>query len=194
MAGRARSVDDADPPACVRYFPSWVADQKVVFELLWSTIDWQQPSITLFGRTAPIPRLTSWIADGPYRYSGVVNEPKPWPRQLAVLRDRLTAQTGVVFNSCLANLYRDGSDSMGYHSDDEPELGSRPVIGSVSLGQMRTFVLRHRGTKQRWTWRLGEGDLLLMSEESQSDYAHAVPKTSEQIGPRMNLTFRQLLT
>lgn len=122
-----------------------------------------------------------------------MNEPKPWPRELAALRDRLAAQTGVVFNSCLANLYRDGSDSMGYHSDDEPELGSRPVIASVSLGQRRPFVLRHRGTRQRWTWRLGEGDLLLMSEESQSDYAHALPKTSAQIGPRMNLTFRQLL-
>ena len=94
------------------------------------------------------------------------------------------------FNSCLANLYRDGSDSMGFHSDDEPELGPEPTIASVSLGARRRFVLRHRVTRERWTWDLGEGDLLVMRDESQRDYAHAVPKTTRPVGPRMNLTFR----
>lgn len=97
---------------------------------------------------------------------------------------------GTEFNSCLANLYRDGSDSMGFHSDDEPELGPQPTIASVSLGSRRRFVLRHRVTRERWTWDLGEGDLLVMRDESQRDYAHAVPKTTRQVGPRMNLTFR----
>jgi 2OG-Fe(II) oxygenase superfamily len=98
---------------------------------------------------------------------------------------------GVDFNSCLANLYRDGSDSMGFHSDDEPELGPEPIIASISLGARRRFVLRHRVSRERWSWNLGAGDLLVMRNESQRDYAHAVPKTSRRIGPRMNLTFRQ---
>ena len=79
---------------------------------------------------------------------------------------------------------------MGYHADDEPELGPQPVIASISLGARRRFALRHRTSRQRWTWELGAGDLLVMSGESQSDYRHAVPKTARPVGPRMNLTFR----
>jgi alkylated DNA repair dioxygenase AlkB len=131
------------------------------------------------------------VGDAAYRYSGIANQPQPWPAVLADIRDRLVRELGVEFNSCLANLYRDGSDSMGFHSDDEPGLGDRPTIASVSLGAPRRFVLRRRRTRARWTWELGHGDLLVMRDESQSDYAHAVPKTSHPIGPRMNLTFRQ---
>ena len=109
------------------------------------------------------------------------------------MRNRLRDELGVPFNSCLANLYRDGTDSMGYHSDDEPELGPEPTIASVSLGARRRFVLRHRATRERWTWELGGGDLLVMRDESQRDYAHAIPKTARPIGPRMNLTFRNFL-
>ena len=178
-------------PDCVEYFPRWVADPEAVFERLQTEIAWEQHEITLFGRTVPTPRLTAWIGDGVYRYSGIVNQPQPWPAVLAEIRDRLVRDLGVEFNSCLANLYRDGSDSMGFHSDDEAELGHRPTIASVSLGAPRRFVLRHRGTGDRWTWELGSGDLLVMRDQSQSDYAHAVPKTSRPTGPRMNLTFRQ---
>ena len=138
----------------------------------------------------PTPRLTAWMGDHAYRYSGLTNEPQPWPPALATLRDRLSEELGAPFNSCLANLYRDGSDSMGYHADDEPELGPQPVIASISLGARRRFALRHRTSRQRWTWELGEGDLLVMSGESQRDYLHAVPKTARPVGPRMNLTFR----
>ena len=106
------------------------------------------------------------------------------------LRDRLRRELGLTFNSCLANLYRNGTDSMGYHSDNEPELGPRPLIASVSLGDRRRFVLRHRVTRERWSWDLGQGDLLVMRNESQSEYAHSVPKVSRPVGPRMNLTFR----
>ncbi len=92
----------------------------------------------------PTPRLTAWMGDHAYRYSGLANEPQPWPPTLATLRDRLSEELGIAFNSCLANLYRDGSDSMGYHADDEPELGPQPVIASISLGARRRFALRHR--------------------------------------------------
>lgn len=187
-------VTASAPPDCVRYRPGWQELSQETFALLRQEIDWEQHDITLFGRTVATPRLTCWMGDAAYRYSGVVNQPKPWPPALAAIRDRLSAEVGVDFNSCLANLYRDGSDSMGYHSDDEPELGDQPTIASLSLGAKRTFTLRHRLTRERWSWPLGEGDLLVMSGESQSDYAHAVPKTARPVGPRMNLTFRVLRT
>jgi alkylated DNA repair dioxygenase AlkB len=180
---------DEQPP-CVDYYPGWVADADQLFATLRDEIAWEQHVVTLYGRTMPTPRLTAWMGNGAYRYSGIVNEPGPWPRTLVELRERLRRELGVDVNSCLANLYRDGTDSMGYHSDDEPELGSRPTIASVSLGDRRRFVLRHRRTGERWSWDLGQGDLLVMRDESQSDYAHAVPKTSRPVSPRLNLTFR----
>ncbi len=182
------SVRDLAP--CVDYYPDWITDADQLFALLRDEIAWELHSVTLYGRTVPTPRLTAWMGDGAYRYSGIVNEPVTWPLPLLELRDRLRHEFGVDFNSCLANLYRDGSDSMGYHSDDEPELGPRPTIASVSLGDRRRFVLRHRTTGKRWSWDLGHGDLLVMRDESQSDYAHAVSKTSRPVGARMNLTFR----
>jgi alkylated DNA repair dioxygenase AlkB len=179
-----------DTPGCVDYYPGWVEDADRLFGVLEAEIVWEQHAITLHGRTTPTPRLTSWIGDSAYRYSGIVNEPAPWPKALAELQQRLRRELGVDFNSCLANFYRDGTDSMGYHSDNEPELGTRPTIASVSLGDRRRFVLRHRATRERWSWDLGHGDLLVMRDESQSDYAHAVPKTLRPVGPRMSLTFR----
>jgi alkylated DNA repair dioxygenase AlkB len=178
-------------PSCVDYRPGWVDDHESLFGLLRAEIRWEQHEITSFGRTVLTPRLTCWMGDSAYRYSGLVNEPAPWPAALAALRDRLNRSLSVGFNSCLANLYRDGSDSMGFHSDDEPELGPEPTIASISLGARRRFVLRHRGSGKRWSWDLGEGDLLVMRDESQRDYGHAVPKTTRPIGPRMNLTFRE---
>ena len=178
-------------PDCVDYYPGWVENADQLFDLLRGDIAWEQHTITLYGRTVPTPRLTAWMGDAAYRYSGIVNMPAPWPKALAELRDRLRKELGLDFNSCLANLYRDGTDSMGYHSDDEPELGPLPTIASISLGDRRRFVLRHRITRERWSWDLGHGDLLIMRDESQSDYAHAVPKTSRPVRPRMNLTFRR---
>jgi alkylated DNA repair dioxygenase AlkB len=179
-----------EAPDCVDYYPGWVDNADQLFELLRNDIAWEQQTITLYGRTVPIPRVTGWMADAAYRYSGIVNEPAPWPEALADLRERLRRELGVSFNSCLANLYRDGTDSMGYHSDNEPELGPRPTIASISLGDRRRFVLRHRVSGERWSWDLGHGDLLVMRGKSQSEFAHAVPKTSRPVGPRMNLTFR----
>ncbi len=178
-------------PDCVDYHPGWVDDADRLFDQLRGDICWEQHTIRLYGRTVPTPRLTAWMGDSAYRYSGIVNMPAPWPEALAELRERLRKHLGVDFNSCLANLYRDGTDSMGYHSDDEPELGPRPTIASISLGDRRRFLLRHRTTRERWSWDLGHGDLLVMRDESQRDYAHAVPKTSRPVGPRMNLTFRR---
>lgn len=181
-----------DPPACVAYRPGWVPEPDPLLSRLRQELVWEQHDVTLFGRTVPTPRLTAWLGDDAYAYSGVVNQPQPWPPLLADLRERLAEEVGATFNSCLANLYRDGSDLMGWHRDDEPELGPHPVIASVSLGERRTFVLRHRTTRQTWRWPLGHGDLLVMRAESQADYEHAVPKARRPLGPRLNLTFRVL--
>jgi len=180
-------------PRCIDYYPDWVDDADQLFKLLWEEIAWEQHTIKLYGRAVLTPRLTAWMGDGPYRYSGIVNEPTAWPRALVERRERLQDELGIEFNSCLVNLYRDGADAMGYHSDNEPELGAQPTIASISLGDRRRFVLRHRSTGERWSWDLGHGDLLVMRDESQSNYAHAIPKTSRQVGPRMNLTFRRFL-
>lgn len=178
-------------PDCFRYLPGWVDGPEQLYQELAEQIDWEQNDITIAGRTTRIPRLTCWMGDAAYTYSGVRNEPRPFPPALASLRQRLVAVSGVDYNSCLANLYRDGRDSIGYHSDDEPELGDRPTIASVSLGARRAFHVKHLATGRRWILELGAGDLLVMSAESQSDYRHAVPKTARTVGPRMNLTFRR---
>ncbi len=129
-----------------------------------------------------------------YRYSVFQHDPPSWPEPLLPVRVRLVRETGVPFNSVLANLYRDGSDCMGWHSDDEPELGAQPVIASLSLGATRRFVFRHRRDPSRKVaLELPHGSLLVMRGDTQKDYRHALPRTAKHVGPRINLTFRRIL-
>jgi alkylated DNA repair dioxygenase AlkB len=150
----------------------------------------------MFGRWVDSPRLSCWIGDpdARYRYSGQTFEPHPWPQVLLPLRVRLRKELGIDFNSVLANLYRDGRDAMGWHSDDEPELGAEPVIASVSLGAARRFVLRRRDDHTvRNAFLLEPGSLLVMRGSSQRDWQHALPRTAKPVGPRINLTFRHVV-
>jgi alkylated DNA repair dioxygenase AlkB len=159
------------------------------------TIPWQTNRIRLFGRWVDSPRLSCWIGDpqARYRYSGTTFEPQPWPQALLPLRRRLGEELGIDFNSVLANLYRDGRDAMGWHSDDEPELGPEPVIASVSLGAARRFVLRRRDDHSvRREFVLEPGSLLVMRGASQRQWQHAVPRTARLAGARINLTFRNI--
>ena len=187
-------VTHADGPACVRYLPGWLDDDDRRMAALVDAIAWEQPTVTVFGRQHPTPRLTAWYGDAAYSYSGITHAPSAFPAPLSEIRERLLATTGVRFTSCLANLYRDGRDSMGAHADNEPELGPEPMIASVSLGARRRFVMTHVESAERFTWSLGMGDLLIMSGESQREYRHAVPKTTARTGPRLNLTFRVFAT
>ncbi len=146
-------------------------------------------------RVIPVPRLLSWHADPgcSYRYSRKSYPPRPWTPGLAKLRERLLATTGYRFNGVLANHYRDGADSMGMHADDEPELGpSRDdiAVASVSLGDARRFVLKHKVSGQRRVFELGHGSLLVMRGTTQLRYRHGLPKTKRPVGARLNLTFR----
>jgi alkylated DNA repair dioxygenase AlkB len=150
----------------------------------------------MFGREIDAPRLSCWIGDpgAAYVYSRTRYEPNAWPAALRPVRERLRETLGFEFNSVLANRYRDGRDAMGWHSDDEPELGSQPVIASVSLGATRRFALKPRaGGGSRLALDLPHGSLMVMSGETQIHYRHALPRTARMVGERINLTFRRIM-
>jgi len=164
---------------------------------LWQELEWSQKEIVLFGRRVLQPRLVAWYGDPGafYRYSGLTLTPFAWHPLLGQLRDRIERVSGDRFNAVLANAYRDGRDSMGWHSDDEPELGDAPVIASLSLGATRRFLLRRRvpGKSKRppsIELSLDHGSLLLMRGDSQKHYQHAVPRTRRPVTLRINLTYR----
>lgn len=180
---------DLDP----RFLPAPEADRY--FSEILKTVEWEQGKIVLFGREHLEPRLTAWIGDRDYTYSGRTVRARPWPPVLAELRDRVQAAVDRPFNSVLLNRYRSGRDSMGYHSDAEPELGPNPVIASLSFGVARRFVLEpKRGEPGRHfeAW-LGHGSLLVMGGRCQHAFRHALPKQPSISGERLNLTFRFLL-
>jgi alkylated DNA repair dioxygenase AlkB len=173
-----------------RYFlEPRVADH--LFHSLLGGTDWQQEFLRMYGKRIPFPRLTAWYgdADAVYKYSGVSNKPLPWTGELKEIRDALVRRTGVRFNSVLLNQYRTGEDSLSWHADNEPELGVKPIIASVSLGAIRSFDLRHiDGAKI--SVDLEHGSLLLMSGDLQRYWRHRVPKERNVSSPRINLTFR----
>ncbi|WOJ95208.1 alpha-ketoglutarate-dependent dioxygenase AlkB [Congregibacter variabilis] len=174
--------------------PDLGASAAALFDELHSGLDWRQEPITLFGKRYMQPRLLAWYADAglSYRYSGIQHQPLAWTPGLAALRERIEMLTGASFNSVLANQYRDHRDSMGLHADDEPELGQRPVIASLSLGEERVFRLKHRTRRDIKPLRLAlsSGTLLIMRGDTQKNWRHEVPKQTKTCGPRINLTFR----
>lgn len=177
----------------VLFFPAFFEKQESDFYLhnLTETIPWKQEPIKIFGKEVMQPRLTSWHGDKPYTYSGITMHPHPWTDELKNIKTKIEGVAQVAFNSVLLNLYRNGQDSMGWHRDNEKELGGNPVIGSVSLGATRTFKLRnYRDKKEVVSVELTHGSFLLMKGPTQHFWEHHIPKTSKVSGPRINLTFR----
>ncbi len=177
-----------------KFFTARMAD-NLYSQLLVNT-PWRHDSITLFGKRVLQPRHTSWHGDAQkkYTYSGLTLEPQPWTQELLFLRDELFNRTGHKFNSALLNLYRDQKDSMGWHRDNEKELGPEPVIASLSFGQSRPFFLRHIKNKTlKIDLELHHGSLLLMSETTQTFWEHSLPKRTRLFKPRINITFRSIL-
>jgi len=172
-----------------------VAESDNYLQALSEQVVWRRDEVTLFGRTHPIPRLHQWYADKglSYTWSGLTMQPQPWFTELQNLRNAVAPFAGEAFNSVLINLYRDGNDSMGWHSDDEAELGPAPVIASVSLGAARDFQLRERGGVGKHTVQLTHGSLLVMRGATQSRWQHALPKRRRVVEPRINLTFRRII-
>lgn len=161
-----------------------------ILQRLIDDVDWEQRSIVMFGKEVDQPRLNSWYGDVTYTYSGITMTPRPWLPILDDLRDVCESLSGARFNSVLLNLYRDGRDSMGWHADDERELGPEPAIASLSLGAVRRFRMRHRDSREIVEIDPANGSLIFMSGLSQACWMHEVPKTKKPVDARINLTFR----
>ncbi len=154
-------------------------------------LDWRTEHVRMFGRRVKAPRQVAWYGDGNYRYWGLDHPPRPLPPLLRGIRDCVSSLTGADYNGVLGNLYSDGDDSMGWHADDEPELGPAPVIASLSLGAARRFQFRRLDDKrQRIDIDLAPASLLVMAGDTQRTWQHRLPKTRRALGSRINLTFR----
>lgn len=186
------------PGAELQFDPHWLSRHEAdeLMAALLDAVPWEIHRIRLFGREVDSPRLSCWIGDpeARYRYSGTLFAPRPWHACLLPVRARLSRQLDVAFNSVLANRYRSGCDAMGWHSDNEPELGARPVIASLSLGATRRFKLKSRTPDgPGMDLDLPHGSLLVMHGDTQTHYRHALPRTAKAVGERINLTFRRIL-
>lgn len=184
-------------PNYCAYIPKWLTEKESqqAFAALEMELNWKSPQILMFGKWVNQPRLVDWQGDTfyTYRYSGQTMIAEPWHQAAETIRRRLEQTTGIRFNAVLINYYRSGQDSMGWHSDDEPELGQNPIIASVSLGAERDFLIKARlNPAEKFKIRLGNGSLLWMKAGFQENYMHALPKRA-LAAPRINLTFRYII-
>lgn len=181
----------------VEYFPCFIADHQRYFDGLVRDVHWTQNTINMYGKRQLIPRLNAWYGDpgANITFSGITFNPMPWVSDLLTLKQQVETWLGCQFNSVLANYYRDGNDSVAWHSDDEKELGPTPLIASLSLGANRRFSLRPRFESTQTTQHidLEGGSLLVMSGETQANWSHQIAKTKKTTQGRINLTFRQII-
>lgn len=183
------------PDAEIFYISNFYETSKAdsIFRELFNETQWQEDEITVFGKTYKQPRLTALYAENekPYSYSNITMHPKPFTSLLKEIKLDLEKISGNMFTTVLLNLYRDGSDSNGWHSDDEKELGKNPAIASLSLGAERMFHLKHKTNPNFKTKiALEHGSLLLMQGTTQHFWKHQISKTARKVEPRINLTFR----
>ncbi len=168
------------------------SESDLLLKGLRNSIVWKQESMNMYGKKIDFPRLTAWYGnnDKQYSFSGITLQPLPWTSEILTIKNQIEPVAKTVFNSVLLNLYRDGNDSISWHTDAEKELGLNPVIASVNFGATRKFQLRHIKTKEKLEIELTHGSLLIMQGELQHFWQHQVPKTSKLVGERINLTFR----
>jgi alkylated DNA repair dioxygenase AlkB len=183
------------PEADVIFYRTFFSEARanVFYEELYRNANWRQEQIKLYGKLIDLPRRTAWYGDEgrSYTYSGITVTPNPWMPVLLEIKKEIEIVSGVIFNSVLLNLYRTERDSVAWHSDDEPELGRNPVIGSVSFGATRRFQFKHKRDKApRQKIDLPHGSYLLMKGLTQHSWLHQVPKETKPLGARINLTFR----
>ncbi len=188
-------LPDADMALFENFFTN--QESKKLHQNLIDNIQWRQDKIKMFGKLIDQPRLTAFYGDTnkEYSYSGIVMKPLEWNDDLFFIRNRVEDVAKIKFTSVLLNYYRDGKDSMGWHSDDEKELGQNPVIGSVSFGESRVFQMRHKFRKdiKKVDIALTNGSFLLMKGTTQHFWQHQIPKTNRALESRINLTFRNIL-
>ncbi|WP_289044933.1 alpha-ketoglutarate-dependent dioxygenase AlkB [uncultured Olleya sp.] len=183
------------PDSDITYHPNFLNPEEAdyYFKILLNEIPWQQDDITVFGKTYAQPRLTTLFADNkkPYSYSNITMQPHGFSSALSEIKKKIEDIENNTFTTCLANLYRDGQDSNGWHADNEKELGKNPIIASVSLGQVRPFSLKHKVHKHlKHKIELQSGSLLVMKGSTQQHWLHQIAKTKKIIKPRINLTYR----
>ncbi|GER60277.1 alpha-ketoglutarate-dependent dioxygenase AlkB family protein [Patiriisocius marinus] len=185
------------PDAEIFYYPNFYEQVKAnaLFKKLYEETQWQEDDITIFGKTYKQPRLTALYGNNEkaYKYSNIIMFPKKFTETLLELKNDVEKVSPEKFTSVLLNLYRDGSDSNGWHSDNEKELGNLPFIASLSFGAKRSFQLKHiTVASQRFKIELANGSLILMGGETQKNYKHQLPKTKRPLTQRINLTFRTI--
>lgn len=180
----------ADPPVVL--YPGFLdPDESREWLERSRRLPWTRDEIRMYGRSIPVPREEALFGDDLlYRYRGGTVRALPWPDFLLDARDRIEALTGFGFHFVVGNRYRHGRDSIGWHSDDFPQIGRRPAIASLSLGSTRRFKLKHKGDGRTFAYDLDSGSLLIMLPGCQDDWLHAVPKTAREVGERINWTFR----
>ena len=187
------------PDADITLFENFFTNQesKKLHQNLIEKIQWRQDKIKIFGKLIDQPRLTAFYGDTSkdYSYSGILMKPIEWNEELLLIKNILEEVAKIKFTSVLLNYYRDGKDSMGWHSDDEKELGQNPVIGSVSFGESRVFQMRHKFRKdiKKVDIKLTDGSLLLMKGSTQHFWQHQIPKSKRELKLRINLTFRVII-
>ncbi|MPV86619.1 alpha-ketoglutarate-dependent dioxygenase AlkB family protein [Ostreibacterium oceani] len=181
--------------ATIDYYPQYIPTDSAdeLFDQLKQSVNWQQCRVRVYGKYHLTPRLSAWYGDKGYTYSGLYHAPDDWLPPLARLKDTLQQSLNTRFNSVLLNLYRDGNDSMGCHSDDESELGKAPIIASISLGVTRDFILQHKQKALKHRLPLTHGDLLVMRGKTQQFWKHSINKSKRINQPRINLTFRYIV-
>lgn len=187
------------PDAQLYLYRQWLPEQeaRTAFTQLWQELAWEQSVLSMYGRKIPIPRLNAWYGDAGchYGYSGQSLTLHAWHPLLEYWRQRLRQLLDWPCNSVLANAYRDGDDSVAWHSDDEAELGRNPTIASISLGAGRKFCFKHKQRPEcRYDVYLHSGDLLVMAGETQTHWLHQLPKSKRVMKPRINLTYRAIFT
>jgi len=164
------------------------------YDLLMQNIQWEKDEVIIFGKHITTKRKVAWYGDSGYlyTYSNTTKQALAWTKELSELKQIVEELAGTKFNSCLLNLYHNGNEGMGWHSDDEKPLGKNNIIASLSFGAERKFSFKHKQTKQTVSLVLEHGSLLIMKDATQSNWLHSLPKAKNIIQPRINLTFRTI--
>ena len=191
LSGTPLDIEGAE----ISLVPDAFQNPHDLFRRIDAEADWRRENIKLFGRTHAMPRLTCWMGDAAYRYSGLTHPPAPFTPAVGEILQAVQKLSGARFNGVLLNQYRDGGDSMGWHADDEASLGPAPVIASVSLGGVRRMQFKPKPhfTAEPFALDLPSGSMLVMRGATQANWLHAVPKTAKPVAPRINLTFRMIV-
>ncbi|MCP4076917.1 MAG: alpha-ketoglutarate-dependent dioxygenase AlkB [Gammaproteobacteria bacterium] len=181
----------------VNYFGEIIGATEAThyFDRLLKTIEWKNDEVIIAGKHIITKRKVAWYGNKnyAYHYSNTTKHALPWTTELSALKTHVESQCGIMFNSCLLNLYHNGDEGMSWHSDDEKELGENPTIASFSLGSERKFSFKHKVTKKTVSMLLQTGSLLIMKANTQAHWLHSLPKTTKSSTPRINLTFRNII-